>query len=90
MGEKKAQLLASIDDVFAAQKRYSLKLRESNYRERLAVLERFEKVFKSSYEELYAAAFADFSKTSSEVDVTEILPIVSELKFVKKNLSLRS
>ncbi len=86
LGEKKAQVLASIDDVFAEQKRYSLKLRESNYRERLAVLERFEKVFKSSYEELYAAAFEDFSKTSSEVDVTEILPIVSELKFVKKNL----
>ena len=86
MVEPKVQLLTSIDDVFAEQKRYSIELRESDYGARLAVLERFENVFKSSYEELYAAAFADFSKPASEVDVTEILPIVSELKLVKKNL----
>ena len=86
MVEPKVQLLTSIDDVFAEQKRYSIELRESDYEARLAVLERFEKVFKSSYGELYAAAFADFSKPASEVDVTEILPIVSELALVKKNL----
>ena len=86
MREQRGQLLRAIDDVFADQKRYSIKLRESDCRSRLAVLERFEKVFKSSYEQIYAAAFADFSKPSSEVDVTEILPIVSELKCVKKNL----
>ena len=86
MVEPKVQLLTCIDDVFAEQKRYSIELREGDYGARLAVLERFENVFKSSYEELYAAAFADFSKPASEVDVTEILPIVSELKLVKKNL----
>ena len=59
MREQRGQLLRAIDDVFADQKRYSIKLRESDCRSRLAVLERFEKVFKSSYEQIYAAAFAD-------------------------------
>ena len=42
MVEPKVQLLTSIDDVFAEQKRYSIELRESDYEARLAVLERFE------------------------------------------------
>ena len=75
-----------IDSVFGRQKNYALALRKSDYRQRLAVLERFESVFKASYDKLYRAAADDFSKPESEVDTSEILPVISEITHVRKNL----
>ena len=75
-----------IDSVFGRQQNYALALRKSDYRQRLAVLERFEQVFKASYDRLYKAAAEDFSKPEAEVDTAEILPVISELTHVRKNL----
>ena len=79
-------LKGNIDHTFAKQKEYALSLRQSDYRQRLAVLERFEKVFKAAYNKLYKAADADFSKPQAEVDTSEILPVITELSHVRKNL----
>jgi aldehyde dehydrogenase (NAD+) len=75
-----------IDAIFVHQKQYALSLRKTDYRQRLAVLERFERVFKASYDKLYKAANADFSKPQAEVDTAEILPVITELAHVRKNL----
>lgn len=75
-----------IDSVFDRQQNYALALRKSDYRQRLAVLERFERVFKASYNKLYKAAAEDFCKPEAEVDTSEILPVISELTHVRKNL----
>ena len=75
-----------IDDIFAHQGKYALSLRKTDFRQRLAVLARFERVFKASYDKIYKAAAADFSKPEAEVDTSEILPVISEITHVRKNL----
>ena len=79
-------LKTTIDRVFAEQQCYSLILRSSTCEQRLAVLEKFERVFKSSFDKLYKAAYEDFSKPESEVNTGEILSVLSELKHVRKYL----
>lgn len=79
-------LKTTIDRVFAEQQCYSLSLRSSTCEQRLAVLEKFERVFKSSFDKLYKAAYEDFSKPESEVNTGEILSVLSELKHVRKYL----
>ena len=77
---------SAIDHTFASQKAYALKLRKSSCAERLEVLGRFEKVFKASYNKMYAAAAADFGKPEAEVDMAEIMVVVAELAHIRKNL----
>ena len=62
MAALKAAVKKSIDAVFAQQKQHALALRKSDYKQRLAVLARFESVFKVSYDKIHAAAAADFGK----------------------------
>ena len=77
---------AAIDQAFALQQHYALELRKSTCTDRLRALERFEKVFKASYKKMYAAAAADFGKPEAEVDLAEIMPVVSELAHIRKKL----
>ncbi len=76
----------SINKVFAAQQKHALELRKSTYKERLAILKRFETVFNNSHDKLYAAANADYGKTEAEVDLSEIFAIRTELAHIKSNL----
>lgn len=50
MSELNEQVKTNIDGVFTRQQRYALELRKSDYKKRLAVLDRFEKVFRDSEE----------------------------------------
>ena len=86
MSEIKKAAKTSIDSVFAEQKCYALELRKSDYRQRLDVLERFQRVFNNSQDKIYAAAAADFGKPEAEVAMAEIMPVVAELKHIRKNL----
>lgn len=76
----------SINKVFAAQQQHALELRKSTYKQRLAILKRFETVFNNSHDKLYAAANADYGKTEAEVDLSEIFAIRTELAHIKSNL----
>ena len=86
MAVLKTTIKKSIDTVFARQKQYALVLRKSDYKQRLAVLARFESVFKASYDKIHTAAAADFGKPEVEVDAAEIMPVVTELKHIRKQL----
>lgn len=84
--ELKPAVKAIIDDVFAQQKVYALALRKSDYKQRLAVLGRFEKAFTAAYDDIHKAAAADFDKPEAEVDMAEIMPVRAELKHIRKSL----
>lgn len=86
MTELNEQVKTQIDDVFARQQRYALELRKSDYKQRLAVLDRFEQAFRESEEKIYQSAADDFSKPQAEVDMSEIMAVLAELKHVRKNL----
>ena len=84
--ELNSDIKAAIDAAFTAQKAYALKLRKSTCAQRLEVLARFEKVFKASYDKIYASAAADFGKPEAEVDIAEIMIVLSELSHIRKKL----
>jgi len=86
MTELNERVKNQIDDVFARQQRYALELRKSDYKQRLAVLDRFEQAFRESEEKIYQSAADDFSKPQAEVDMSEIMAVLAELKHVRKNL----
>jgi len=86
MSELNEQVKYQIDDVFARQQRYALELRKSDYKQRLAVLDRFEQAFRESEGKIYQSAADDFSKPQAEVDMSEIMSVLAELKHVRKNL----
>ena len=75
-----------IDNVFSEQKAKAIALRGSSCAQRLAALDRFEKVFRASFDKIYHAAAEDFSKPEAEVDTGEILTVLAELKHVRKHL----
>ena len=83
---QKISQAVEIDNVLKIQRIHALSLRNSDYRQRLAVLDRFEKVFRASYGDMHRAASADFSKSEAEVDFTEIFTVLTELKHIRKNL----
>ena len=86
MAEIKKAAKTAIDSVFAEQKCYALELRKTDYRQRLAVLARFEKAFNNALDKIYVSAAADFGKPEAEVAMSEIMPVVSELKHIRKSL----
>jgi aldehyde dehydrogenase (NAD+) len=86
MTEIEPAVKAIIDKVFAQQKDYALELRKSDYRQRLAVLKRFETAFRDAQDNIHEAAAADFGKPGAEVDMAEIMPVLTELKHIRKQL----
>jgi aldehyde dehydrogenase (NAD+) len=75
-----------IDKLFAEQQAKAISLRSSTCAQRLATLDRFETVFRASFDKIYQAATEDFSKPEAEVDTGEILTVLTELKHVRKHL----
>ena len=59
MTELKPAVKTRIDKVFAQQKDYALELRKSDYRQRLAVLKRFEKAFRAAHDKIHESAADD-------------------------------
>jgi aldehyde dehydrogenase (NAD+) len=86
MSELNEQVKLEIDNAFACQQSYALELRKSDYKRRIAVLDRFERVFRASKEKIYKSAADDFGKPQAEVDIAEIMAPLMELKHVRKNL----
>ena len=80
------QVKLEIDNAFACQQSYALELRKSDYKRRIAVLDRFEQVFRASEEKIYKSAAGDYGKPQAETDMAEIMPVLMELKHVRKNL----
>ena len=50
MSDLNEQVKQDIDNAFARQQRYAIELRKSDYKKRVAVLDRFEQAFRDSEE----------------------------------------
>ena len=86
MSELNEQVKLNIDNALESQQSYALELRKSDYKRRIEVLDRFEQVFRASEEKIYKSAADDFGKPQAEADIAEIMPVLMELKHVRKNL----
>ena len=74
-------------NLFIRQKDNQYKIGNTTYKERVKKLNALKRVVEITYKEkIRQALYDDFKKPFTETDLTEIYPVVSEIKFVKSNL----
>jgi aldehyde dehydrogenase (NAD+) len=81
------QQLLSVPSLFAKQKLKALSLRNGLLKERKKLLVAFERFLLANRERICKAVHADFKKPFTEVDISEIYPVVSEIRHTVSHLS---
>lgn len=75
------------NDLFNRQKANQFNVGNTNYKERIKKLDALKHAIEDTYkEDIRKALYADFKKPNLETDLTEIYPVLSEIKFAKRNL----
>lgn len=77
---------AEIKRVFDRQRDTALRLRTSTAQERIAKIQRLHDAVMAHREQIHEAAYKDFKKPPAEVDLAEILPVISEAKHAMRAL----
>ena len=75
-----------IQRIFAAQQLRANRLRNSTADERIARLKKMKTAIMERTQEIYDAGAADFGKPEPEVDLTEIMPVISEINDAVRHL----
>lgn len=78
---------AEIERIFKLQQANQYAVGRTTARERKAKLKRIEKALLARRQDIREALHADFRKHPSEVDLTEIFPVTSEIKHTARHLS---
>lgn len=76
--------VAAIDRVFKAQQQQAIAWRASTAAERIERLQRLLTMMETYADRIREAAHADFRKPEAEVDLTEIMPVISEARHAIK------
>ncbi len=76
-----------IERIFNLQRAHQFTVAKTNARERKEKLKKLQKAVLARKQELRDAMYADFRKHPSEVDLTEIYPVTSEVKHAVRHLS---
>ena len=80
------QVGSSMALVFARQKQTAISLRTSSAPARIAKLKRLEAALLARKDAIYAAVKADLGKPAAEADLSEIMPVLSEIRHTAKHL----
>jgi aldehyde dehydrogenase (NAD+) len=75
-----------METTFEAQRATALRWRESTAEERIARIERLRDAMLASREAFYEAFARDYAKPPAEVEATELLPVVDEMRLVIRKL----
>jgi aldehyde dehydrogenase (NAD+) len=78
---------AEIERIFALQSAHYHTVAKTTARERKAKLKRLQAAILAHREDIRRALYEDFRKHASEVDLTEVFPITSEIKHTCRHLS---
>jgi aldehyde dehydrogenase (NAD+) len=78
---------AEIERIFRLQQAHQFAVGKTTARERKEKLKRMQKAIVSRKQEIRDALYADFRKHPAEVDLTEIMPVTSEIKHAVRHLS---
>ncbi len=76
-----------INRVFQLQKEYQYTIGMTKVSERRAKLKKFQQAILKYRPQIKEALYQDFRKHPSEVDITEIYPMISQIKHARRNLS---
>lgn len=75
-----------INEIFEKQKKHQYTIGNTTVKQRIAKLKKFHKAVMKYRPEIKEALYKDFRKHPSEVDLTEIYPVTSEIKHTKSHL----
>jgi len=78
---------AEVERIFKLQQAHQYTVAKTTARERKEKLKRLERAFLAHREDIRKALFDDFRKHPSEVDLTEVFPVTSEIKHARRHLS---
>ena len=79
--------MMDIQEIFKAQNQHQYTLGNSSASQRISRLNALQKAVEKTYrKDLQEALYKDFKKPAIETDLTEIHPVISEIKLVKKQL----
>jgi len=76
----------SVRAIFDKQVARARATRGDDYKTRLERLKRLEQAILSSVHQLHEACAADFRKPATEIELSEIGPVIGEIRFARKNL----
>ncbi|MEQ1438831.1 aldehyde dehydrogenase family protein [Fontimonas sp. SYSU GA230001] len=77
---------AEIQRVFERQRETAIRLRTSTAQERIAKIKRLHDAVMAHRTAIHEAAYKDFKKPPAEVDLAEVLPVISEAKHAMRAL----
>lgn len=75
-----------IDEVFEKQKKHKFSQRKTSAKERLLKLKQFKRLVVQAKEEICQAVHQDFHKPEVEVELTEVMPVISMINVLEKEL----
>ncbi|WP_413942782.1 aldehyde dehydrogenase family protein [Bdellovibrio sp. HCB-162] len=75
-----------IEQIFLHQKAYALQLRKESIDTRFEHLDSLEKMIEKNIAEITAALAQDFKKPEAETLITEVFPVLHEIRHAKKHL----
>ncbi len=78
--------ISVIEDIYFQQKSHYQSVGKTKASERIQKLKKFQGVILRYRKELQDAMWEDYRKPAAEVDLTEIYPVISEIKFALKHL----
>ena len=81
-----SEIESKINDIFNAQLLNRQSVRETTYHQRSAKLKLIETWLINHRKDIQQAMLADYSKPSSEVDLTEIWTCVTEIRHIRRQL----
>jgi aldehyde dehydrogenase (NAD+) len=84
--EVKETSATRINEIFEIQKKHQYAVANTTAKQRISKLKKFHKAILKYRPEIKEALYKDFRKHPSEVDLTEIYPITSEIKHTKSHL----
>lgn len=77
---------SELNNVFLELKKNQNRIANTSYKERILKLKKLKKVLIEHKKQIQKALYEDFKKHPSEVDLTEVYPVTSEIKHNIKNL----
>lgn len=78
--------VSEIEDLYTLQKSSYQKVGKTKAAERIQKLKTFQRIILKFRKELQDAMWKDFRKPPAEVDLTEIYPVLTEIRFAMKHL----
>jgi aldehyde dehydrogenase (NAD+) len=84
--EKNSKTRNDFSDILTIQKHTALSWRTSSTKERISRLKKLEAWINTHKKEIQDSLFQDFKKPPLETDLSEIFPVISEIKHAIKNL----